>query len=158
MVSPLKWYVTYGGQMSADFYRGKNIAHVWPWLVRRGWSEWQNFMNLLQNMMKKSMMLSSHKFYWNLQLKPLIIFLNRMRKSRELKSWIWRIISKGGTYWELKRVKLWTSRGCVRSKPDHCVVTKTYCPWTNPNMRETNCLFWNRGTQLWECEKKRWVP
>ena len=45
------------------FIQRKKFADVWPWLVRRGWSEWQNFLNLLQNMMKKSMMLSSHKFF-----------------------------------------------------------------------------------------------
>ncbi len=32
---------------------------------------------------------------------------------------------------------------CVQTKPDHCVVTKTYCPGTNPNpiKREKNCFF-----------------
>ncbi len=41
---------------------------------------------------------------------------------------------------------------CVQSKPDHCVVTKTYCPGTNPNpnKRENNCFFGNRGSELQE--------
>ena len=43
---------------------------------------------------------------------------------------------------------------CVQGKPDHCVVTKTYCPGTNPNpiKREKNYFFWNRGTELQEFE------
>ncbi len=62
-VSPLKWCVNYGGQMSADFYLEKQNCLCLALVGEKGVSEWQNFLNSLQNMMKKSMMLSSHKFF-----------------------------------------------------------------------------------------------
>ena len=56
-----RWHL-WQSDVSRYFSGEKNCRHL-AMVDEKGVSEWQNFLNLLQNMMKKSMMLSSHKFF-----------------------------------------------------------------------------------------------